>query len=123
VGQVDGPITRMTPLVDQLQQFCLGHEQRDGGAAGAEMLAHLRQDWPEIADVSMQADPEDGRDSEELALSIIRDVGEVADILLSSDPEERLAWSRANLIVDLERYAVSIEQGLADGSSDGRDRA
>ncbi len=106
----------MTPLVDQLQPFCCGHEAGDAGAAAAAMLGHVRRAWPDIPEVEIQPDGSGGHDAEELALRVVRDVGEVADILLSAEPEERLAWSRANLIVDLERYAAVVGT-----RTDGRD--
>jgi hypothetical protein len=99
----------MTPLVDQLQQFCLGHEQWDGGTAAAEMLAYLQHDWAGIPQVSVEADPGDDRRAEELALGVVRNVGEVAAILLATDDsDERLGWARANLIGDLERYLTAV---------------
>jgi hypothetical protein len=119
---VEGAIARMAPLIDQLQPFCCGHEAGDGGAAAAAMLGHVKRAWPDLPPVDVAPQADDKRDAEELALCVVRDVGEVADILLSSDPDERLGWSRANLIVDLERYAVVVEQGPADNSADGLDR-
>jgi hypothetical protein len=101
----------MTPLVDQLHQFCLGHEQRDRGAAAEEMLAYLRHGWLETLEASVKADPGDDRDPEELALGIVRDVGEVAGVLLGADDQgPALAWSRANLIFDLERYLMLVRE-------------
>lgn len=106
---MEGQIALMAPLIDQLQPFCCGHEAGDGGAAAAAMLGHVRRAWPEIPEVQVPMDAGDRRDAEEIALCVVRDVGEVADILLSDGPDEKLAWSRANLIIDLERYATTVE--------------
>lgn len=104
---MDGRIARLTPLVNQLQGFCRGHEDGDCGVAAAEMLACLRQVWPDIPDVALPSVPDDDRQAEQLALAVVHDVGEMAGILLTkNDPDEELAWSRANLILDLERYRV-----------------
>jgi hypothetical protein len=103
---VEGRVALMVPLVDQLQPFCCGHEAADGGAAAGAMLGHVRRLWPDIPQVDVAADPADDRDAEELALSVVRDVGDVAGILLSArNLEKELAWTRANLIHDLECYA------------------
>jgi hypothetical protein len=106
---VERTVGWMTPLVSELQQFCQRHEEVDDGAADG-MLEHLRHDWADIPVVNLPPIPDDDRDPEELALMIIRDVGEVAEILLAADDVEgRLAWSRANLIADLERYSSAVE--------------
>lgn len=105
---MEGRFGRIAPLVDQLQQFCLGHEEGDAGTAATDMIGYLRDAWPEIPAASLAVE-RDGRDAEELALGIIRDVGEVAAVLLGGrDPDQDLAWSRANLIFDLERYAILV---------------
>lgn len=102
----------MTPLVSELQHFCQRHEEGKRGGAGAGMLAHLRQDWADVPAAELPPPGDDERDPEELALMIVRDVGEVADILLGAgdDVDQRLGWSRANLVVDLERYANAVEK-------------
>ncbi len=107
---VEGSIERIAPLVEELQRFCRGHVEDDHGAAAAEMLAHLRGVWPDVPVASLPSEPDGDLGAEELALVIVRDVGEVAGQLLESrEPAEALAWSRANLIFDLERYASVIE--------------
>jgi hypothetical protein len=99
----------MAPLVDQLQPFWWGHEAGDGGAAAAAMLGHVRRAWPDIGEVEVTADEGEERSADELALGIVRDVGEVARILISAPGvAEELAWARANLISDLERYATLV---------------
>jgi hypothetical protein len=99
----------MTPLVDQLQPFCYGHESGDGGAAALAMLGHVRRAWPDVPEVEIAPDPDDDRDAEELALGVVGDVGRVAGILASAaDLEKELAWARANLICDLECYANAV---------------
>jgi hypothetical protein len=106
---VEKKIAQLAPLTDQLQRFVRAHERGEGGAAAGEMLAALRDTRPLLSGGYLMADPDDGRDGEELALGIIRDVGEIADRLTRSDD---LAWARANLICDLERYlAVTWPSG------------
>jgi hypothetical protein len=98
----------MTPLVSELAHLCQLHEAGDPDAA-AGMLAHLREDWTDVPAVELPAVSDRERDAEELALIIVGDVGEVAEILLARDDAERtLGWARANLIVDLERYAEVV---------------
>jgi hypothetical protein len=105
----EGRIHRLAPLVDQLQPFWLGHEAGDGGSAAAAMIGHVRSAWPDIPQVDVRADPADERDADALALGVVRDVGEVAGILVSAiDLGKELAWARANLIGDLERYATAV---------------
>jgi hypothetical protein len=104
----EGRIVRITPLVNQLQRFCRGHEAGDGGFAAAQMLADVRDLWPDVAEQEVSHDPDTEKDPEVLALHIVRDVGETAGRLIESDPREVLGWSRANLIFDLERYLEAI---------------
>jgi hypothetical protein len=52
----------------------------------------------------------DDRDAEESALQIVRSVGEVGGVLLATDSGAKLVWSRANLIVELERYVAAAER-------------
>jgi hypothetical protein len=100
---------QITPLVDELQRFCHGHLQRDRGAAASEMLAFLRQSWPEIPTVSLKVDAGRDLDAEALALGMVRDVGEVVVTLEgSSDLDAHLAWSRANLIEALKEYLIAV---------------
>jgi hypothetical protein len=106
---MEGRVARIAPLVDQLQRFCWGHEDDDHGAAAAEMLAFLGDAWPDVPEVVLSLDRDDDRDAEELALEIVRGVGEVGGILLTTDPGEKLAWSRANLIVELEHYTAAVK--------------
>ena len=107
---VEGSIERIAPLVEELQRFCRGHLAGDRGAAAAEMLAYLRAVWPDVPGASLPSEPDLRLSAEELALVVVRDVGEVAGQLLESrEPAEALAWSRANLIFDLERYATVLD--------------
>ena len=99
-----GSMARLAPLAEELGTFCEGHQSDDGGVAAAGMLAQVRHLWPDIPVMSISSDPDPEDDPEALALRIIRDVGDAADRLLRSGPEKALGWSRANLIVDLERY-------------------
>jgi hypothetical protein len=102
-------VALIAPLVDQLQRFCRGHEEDDHGVAAREMLAFLGDEWPDVEEVVLTVDRDDDRDAEELALEIVRGVGEVGGILLTTDPGDKLAWSRANLIIELERYVAVAE--------------
>src|ERR1700750_1200421 len=97
-----GLFARVAPLRDELSAVCRGHLQDDGGLAAAEMLAHVRDSWPDVMEREISHDPDPEDDLEVLALRIVRDVGIIADRLLGYDLEEALAWSRANLIFDLE---------------------
>jgi hypothetical protein len=109
---MEGRFSQMAALVDQLRRFCEGHQRADLGVAAREMLADLRSAWPEVSDLSLEMDPDDHRDAEEVALGIVRDVGEVAGVFVTArDPGRRLAWAKANLIHDLERYVA-----VADGT-------
>jgi hypothetical protein len=106
---VEGTIVRIAPLVDQLARFCRGHQAGDRVEAAEGMLWCLRALWPEIPARAVPPAPEDDRDVEGLALTIIVDVGEIAQILITSeDPREQLAWARANLTLDVERYAKLV---------------
>jgi hypothetical protein len=100
---------QIAPLVDHLKRFCCGHLCEDRGAAAAEMVAFLRQSWPEIPTVSLEVDASRHLDSEALALAIVRDIGELAAAFeRSASPPSQLAWSRANLITGLEDYLAAV---------------
>lgn len=101
-------VARITPLVEQLQWLFRSHEEGDRGAAAEEMLTCLRGIWPDVREVVLDREREDSRDADQMVLEIIRDVGEIAAFLLGVGPDKGLAWSRANLIVDLERYSMVI---------------
>jgi len=110
----------ITPLVSELQHFCERHEEDDRGNAAAGMLAHLRRDWADVPVLSLPPVTGSDRDPEELALVIIHDVGEVAEILLAAgDLDERLGWSRANLIIDVERYSLAVGTPARSERCDG----
>ena len=105
----EGALSRLTPLVDHLARFCRGHDRADGGGASLAMLAALDEIWPDVPKVSVRSDPGDERGAEELVLAIIGDVGDLAWILgCGVDPAAELAWARANLIFDLERYRIVV---------------
>jgi hypothetical protein len=103
-----GSIARIAPLAEELRALCVGHEVGDGGVAAAQMLAQVRDLWPDVPNQTISHDPDTEADPEILCLRIVRDVGETAGRLLESDPQEALGWSRANLIFDLERYLEAI---------------
>jgi hypothetical protein len=103
-----GSMARLAPLAEELSAFCEGHQTGDAGVAAAEMLAQVRHLWPDIADLTISADPDPEIDPEVLALRIIRDVGDAADRLLRFDPPKALGWTRANMILDLERYLEAV---------------
>jgi hypothetical protein len=107
---MEGGVKRIAPLIDQLKRLCRGHMSTDHGSAAGDMLAYLRLAWPEVSTITLTSDQNERRDADELALEIIRDVGEVASILLEEDPSERLAWARANLMLDLERYVLAARE-------------
>jgi hypothetical protein len=107
-GVTIGRVSWITPLVTELQCFCQRHEEGDAGGAAAAMLAHLHHDWIDIPLLNLPPVVDEDRDPEELAMLIVSDVGEVAEILSATDdPRERLAFARANLIVDVERYRAA----------------
>lgn len=101
------------PLVDHLHRFCDNCRRGDPDGAAAGMLDFVRASWPDISETRLPPVEDDAAlgegetfDADEVALAIIRDVGEIADFLVEGGkPGGRLAWSRANLIVDLELYA------------------
>jgi hypothetical protein len=101
-------IERIGPLVDGLQILCGGRELGDPKVAASSMLAYLESGRPDVPKVSLESDPEEDLDVEGLALRIVCDVGEMAGLLLAAGSLEKLAWSRANLISDLERYRAAI---------------
>jgi hypothetical protein len=109
--KVKGAIARLAPLVDQLQRFCRGHEAGHGRAAAATMLVYLRGAWVDVPEITLQFSSDRGQEvnPESLVLALVRDVGELAgELLASDDPDQALAWARANLIVDVERYASAL---------------
>jgi hypothetical protein len=111
-------VCRMTPLVSELQGLCQSLEEggRERRAAAWSMLWLLRHEWADLPVIDLPGITDEERNSGELLLIIVRDVGEVADILLTDeDVETKLAWARANLIVDLERYLLAVE--LASGKA------
>jgi hypothetical protein len=106
---VDERIARITPLVDQLSRLCRGHEARDTGIAAVGMLAYLRDAWPDIPVHEMRGERKEVGDPGRIALGIVHDVGELARMLRDGDdPEAALAWSRANLIVEIEAYTRAL---------------
>jgi hypothetical protein len=106
---VKGTFAEIAKLVELLQRFCEGHQRADLGVAARGMLVDLTSGWPEVSGLSLEMDPDDDRDADELALGIVREVGEVAGVVvMASDPGRRLAWAQANLIHDLERYAALV---------------
>lgn len=104
---------RIAPLIDLLQRFCHAHRS-DDPTAGEAMIEPLRSLWPDIP--HRRLDPPDQghhatEDADSVALEIVVDVGDVARLLLTEgQPANRLAWCRANLIDDLERYAEARRQ-------------
>jgi hypothetical protein len=94
-------------LLDGLQGFTHAHQRGEGAAEAREMLREVHGLWAGT-EGRVGSPVDDDRDREELALAIVRAVGEVADILLAPETsKERLAWTRANLISDLECYSDS----------------
>jgi hypothetical protein len=100
----EGPMARLAPLIEELNTFWQGHEAGAGAAAAVQMLAQVRDLWPDIPELLISSDPDSETDLEVLALRVARDVGDAADRLLNFDQQKALGFSRANLIVDVERY-------------------
>jgi hypothetical protein len=105
---MQGSMDRLAPLVEELNTFCEGHRAGDGGRTAEQMLAQVRELWPDVPERQISSDPDPEADPEVLALRIIRDVGDAAERLLRIDPQKALGWSRANLVVDLERYLEAV---------------
>jgi hypothetical protein len=103
-----GSIARVAPLAEELSEFCKGHDQGEGAAAATRMLTQVRELWPDVAAVEISDDADAELECEVLALRIVHDVGIVAERLQRLEVMEALAWSRANLILDLERYLRSV---------------
>lgn len=100
----------MTPLVDQLHHFCMEHESATG------VQPRRGDDRPPATHLArapggqVESDPDERRDAEESVLGVICDIAAVADVLLAGlDLERKPAWSRANPILDLERYTFVVE--------------
>jgi hypothetical protein len=101
---------RIAPLVEQLHRFCRGHEEGDGGAAAAGMLAWLRGAWPDVPEIELPDPPAEDESAERLALCLVRDIGELAGMLLEDhEVEQALGWARANLSVEVERYLSQVK--------------
>lgn len=125
MAQVDDRLERVLPLVHQLDRFCRHHEQGEREAAVAPMLAFVRRCWPDIPTADPYADenskpPAPAMTPDELLLHIIAAIGEMAGNLGELlDYEIELAWSRAVLVVNLERYEQAVDEGPPAASGDG----
>ena len=74
----------MTPLVDQLHHFCMGHESATG------VQPRRGDDCPPATHLArapggeVESDPDERRDAEESVLGVICDIAAVADVLLAA---------------------------------------